>query len=85
MAVHRASDLKANHQGHSSSFRWLETVDEALELMIENIEQAKFSIRLEIYIFRVSPIGERFREVHADRVGVRAWRVFKRVASSVVT
>ena len=37
------------------------TVDEALEEMLAAIESARESIRFEVYIYRVSPIGEQFR------------------------
>lgn len=43
-------------------FRWLETVDEAFEVMLAAVDSAKISIRLEVYIYRVSPIGEGVRE-----------------------
>ena len=45
-----------------SGFRWLETVDEAFEVMLPAIEAATNSIRLEVYIYRVSPIGETVRD-----------------------
>ena len=45
-----------------SAFRWLRTGDEALESMLEAIERARASIRLETYIYRVGATGERFRE-----------------------
>lgn len=45
-----------------SGFRWLETVDEAFEVMLAAVEAAKVSIRLEVYIYRVSPIGEAVRD-----------------------
>lgn len=44
-------------------FRWLETVDQAFEAMLPAIESARHSIRLEVYIYRVSPIGEKVREI----------------------
>ncbi|MGZ8901439.1 MAG: hypothetical protein ACXW3Z_15215, partial [Limisphaerales bacterium] len=43
-------------------FRWLETVDEAFEAMLAAVDAAKISIRLEVYIYRVSPIGEAVRD-----------------------
>jgi cardiolipin synthase len=45
-----------------TGFRWLETVDEAFEVMLAAVEAAQVSIRLEVYIFRVSPIGEAVRD-----------------------
>jgi len=54
-------------------FHWLFTVDEALEAMLAAIDAASQSIRLEIYIYRVSPIGEQFRAalIRACQRGVR--------------
>jgi cardiolipin synthase len=46
----------------SSQFRLLRTVDESFELMLKAISEAENSIRLEMYIYTASPIGERFRE-----------------------
>ena len=37
-------------------------MDEALEVMLRAIENARKTIRFEIYIYRASPIGEKFRE-----------------------
>jgi cardiolipin synthase A/B len=51
-----------NNPDTKSGFRWLETVDEAFEVMLPAIESATRSIRLEVYIYRVSPIGEAVRE-----------------------
>ena len=51
-----------NNPDTKSGFRWLETVDEAFEVMLPAIESATRSIRLEVYIYRVSPIGESVRE-----------------------
>ena len=51
-----------NNPDTKSGFRWLETVDEAFEVMLPAIESAARSIRLEVYIYRVSPIGEAVRE-----------------------
>lgn len=45
-----------------SEFRWLRTGDEALERMLECVGAARHSIRLETYIYRVGPTGERFLE-----------------------
>lgn len=45
-----------------SGFRWLETVDEAFEVMLAAIDSAKLSIRFEVYIYRVSSIGEAVRD-----------------------
>jgi len=50
------------NESESPNFRWLQTVDEAFETMLRALDQAKTSIRLEVYIYRVSPIGEQFRE-----------------------
>lgn len=51
-----------NNADTKSGFRWLETVDEAFEVMLPAIEAATRSIRFEVYIYRVSPIGESVRE-----------------------
>jgi len=51
-----------NNPDTRSGFRWLETVDEAFEVMLPAIDSATRSIRLEVYIYRVSPIGEAVRE-----------------------
>jgi cardiolipin synthase A/B len=53
----------------SVRFRWLRTVDESFEAMLTAIEQAKFSVRLEMYIYTASPIGERFRDALARAAG----------------
>lgn len=62
VGVQSALEQQKGRPDPGSSFRWLETVDEAFEVMLGLIEQARLSIRMEIYIFRVSPIGERFRD-----------------------
>jgi cardiolipin synthase len=49
-------------QGGNGKFRLLNTVDEAFEVMFRAIDAARESIRFEVYIYRISPIGERFRE-----------------------
>ena len=58
---------------HPQGFRWLETVDEAFEVMLPAIEAARETIRLEVYIYRDSPIGERCREalIRARQRGVK--------------
>ncbi|HYE31327.1 MAG TPA: phospholipase D-like domain-containing protein [Methylomirabilota bacterium] len=59
----------------SAGFRWLETVDEAFEVMLAAVERAQRTIRLEVYIYRASPIGEAFRDafIRALRRGVKVW------------
>src|SRR5215204_2509592 len=59
--------------GASSDFRLLRTGDEALESMLEAIDKARESIRLETYIYHVGATGERFRAalVHACERGVK--------------
>ena len=54
-------------------YRWLRTVDESMEAMLEAICRAASSVRLEMYIYAASRIGERFREalVQAAQRGVR--------------
>jgi cardiolipin synthase A/B len=63
----------ASVTGASSDFRLLRTGDEALESMLEAIEKARESIRLETYIYHVGATGERFRAalVHACERGVK--------------
>jgi cardiolipin synthase A/B len=46
----------------SMSYRLFATVDQSYEAMLQAIEQAKKSVRLEMYIYTASPIGERFRD-----------------------
>jgi cardiolipin synthase len=53
----------------AEGFQFLETVDHAFEIMLQSIEAARSSIRLEIYIYRASPIGERFREALIRALG----------------
>jgi cardiolipin synthase len=55
------------------TFRWLRTGRETLEAMLEAINSATVSVRLEMYIFADSPVGERFREalMRACARGVR--------------
>lgn len=45
----------------AAGYRLFTTVDEGLEEMLRAIEEAKFSIRFEMYIYRASEIGEKFR------------------------
>jgi cardiolipin synthase A/B len=52
----------ASNAETTSGFRWLETVDEAFEVMLPALEAARESIRLEVYIYRLSPIGETVRD-----------------------
>jgi cardiolipin synthase len=57
----------------TSGFRWLETVDEAFEVMLPAIDSAQSSIRFEVYIYRLSPIGEQVRDalIRACQRGVK--------------
>jgi cardiolipin synthase len=54
-------------------FQWLRTVDESMSAMLAGIEGAQHSVRLEMYIYSASRIGERFRDalVGAARRGVQ--------------
>src|SRR6266705_7004916 len=56
-----------------SGFRWLRTGAEAFGAMLDAIESARVSIRLETYIYEDGPIGEKFREalVKARQRGVQ--------------
>ena len=63
----------ANKPEIVAGFRWLETVDEAFEVMLAAVEAARHSIRLEVYIYRLSPIGEGVRDafIRACQRGVK--------------
>jgi cardiolipin synthase A/B len=67
--------LSAHQAETVSGFRWLETVDEAFEVMLPAVEAARESIRLEVYIYRLSPIGETVRDalIRACRRGVKVF------------
>lgn len=56
-----------------TAFRWLRCGAEAFPPMLEAIQAARQSIRLEMYILRASPLADRFRDalVAAARRGVR--------------
>ena len=56
-----------------SSFQWLRTGDDAFATMLEAIDAAKISIRLEMYIFHSGGIGDKFRDAltNACQRGVR--------------
>ncbi len=58
---------------HELRFQWLRNGAEAFKAMLAAIEAARQSIRLEVYIYRPGPIGERFRTalVEAARRGVK--------------
>jgi len=60
-------------QKSSNACSWLKTGDAALAQMAEAIISAQSSIRFEMYIFKASPVGERFRELltMASRRGVK--------------
>jgi cardiolipin synthase len=62
-----------SHVGRVEGFRLLQTVDQAFEVMLTAIDAATASIRMEIYIYRLSPIGETIREalIRACQRGVR--------------
>ncbi|HLE04831.1 MAG TPA: phospholipase D-like domain-containing protein, partial [Anaerolineales bacterium] len=57
----------------SADFRWLRTGEDALASMLAAIESAEQSVRLEMYIYTASPVGEQFRDtlVRAQKRGVR--------------
>src|SRR5688572_21712042 len=67
--------LPAHSVETASGFRWLETVDEAFEAMLPVVEAARESIRLEVYIYRLSPIGETVRDalIRACQRGVKVF------------
>ena len=58
----KSRSIATHSRGKLEGFRWFQTVDEAFEVMLPAIESAKYSIRFEVYIFRVSPIGEAVRD-----------------------
>jgi cardiolipin synthase len=57
----------------TARFRWLRTGDEAFAEMLAAIHAAHTAVRLEMYIYTASPLGEEFREalVGAQRRGAR--------------
>src|SRR5690349_6698267 len=66
--------LAAKENGSSTSqFQWLRTVDESMAAMLAAIGADSSSIRLEMYIYTASVIGERFRDalIQAAGRGVR--------------
>jgi len=56
-----------------AGFRWVRTGDELFASMLAAIEAAQRSVRLEMYIFSDSSIGQKFRDalVRACQRGVR--------------
>src|SRR5690348_2961681 len=56
-----------------ASFNWLRTGEEAFAVMLQAIEQAHESVRLETYVFEAGPLGEKFRDalVKASQRGVK--------------
>lgn len=54
-------------------YHWLKTGEEAFAAMLQAIENAKESVRLEMYIFRADAMGEQFRQVliNACRRGLK--------------
>src|ERR1043166_5912070 len=57
----------------TASCRWLRTGEEAFAAMLDAIEAAETSIRLEIYIYEAGPIGQKFLDafVRARQRGVQ--------------
>lgn len=51
---------KSSNANLGSRFEWMRTGDQALNAMLDAIDAAQHSIRLEMYIFHRSPIGEEF-------------------------
>ncbi|MBA4149192.1 MAG: hypothetical protein H0X66_13845 [Verrucomicrobia bacterium] len=64
---------KSSNLNLKSPFHWLWTGDQALGEMLDAIDAAQHSVRLEMYIFHQSPIGEDFLRalVTASNRGVR--------------
>ena len=67
----------------ASKFQWLSTGDEAFAEMLAAIGAAKTSVRLEMYIFDSSPIGEKFRDALFDacRRGVAVYVLLDAIGS----
>jgi cardiolipin synthase A/B len=65
------------------SYEWFTTGRSLLEKKIATIEAARFSVRLEIYIFKDSEIGRRFRQAmtEAAQRGVKVWLLVDAVGS----
>jgi cardiolipin synthase A/B len=59
--------------GASAEYVWLPTGEQALAEMLTAIDQAVSSVLLEMYIYRESPIGDKFRRalIHATRRGAK--------------
>jgi cardiolipin synthase A/B len=59
--------------GASAEYVWLPTGEQALAEMLAGIDQAVSSVRLEMYIYRQSPIGKKFRRalINACRRGAK--------------
>ena len=57
----------------SASFHWLRTGDEAFAQMLAAIDAAQEAVRLEMYIYTLSPLGELFRQalISARQRGAR--------------
>jgi cardiolipin synthase len=67
----------------ASSYRWLRTGEEALAAMLDAISAAQKHVRLEIYTFAASPLGEHFRDalVQARQRGARVQVLLDAVGS----
>jgi cardiolipin synthase len=52
-----------------STYRWLRTGEEALKAMLTAIDQARQSVRLEVYIFQPDATGLQFREALVRAAG----------------
>ena len=46
----------------TAQFQWLRSGEDALNAMLGAIKQARWSVRLETYIFHAGPVAEQFRE-----------------------
>jgi cardiolipin synthase len=65
------------------SYEWFTTGRKLLETKIVTIEAARFSVRLEIYIFKDSEVGRSFRQamVEVAKRGVKVWLLVDAVGS----
>ena len=73
----------SHHHPPRSAFRWLRTGEEVLDAMRSAIEKARRTVRLEIYIFDDTAVGQAFRDALAAAAaqGVRVQVLLDAVGS----
>ena len=54
--------IQAMALNQNANFHWLRTGDEAFAQMLAAIDAAQETVRLEMYIFTLSPLGLQFRQ-----------------------